>query len=42
MRLSLIYFLLLLWCACHFAALLVAIILFLLLISTINELHGWN
>ncbi|QYI89548.1 E8 early protein [Bos taurus papillomavirus 37] len=42
MSLQCIYILLLLWCGFHFLSLLLAIILYLLLISTINALHGWD
>ncbi|BAO50677.1 E5 protein [Bos taurus papillomavirus 6] len=42
MRLTLIFWLLLLWCGFHLAALCIAIILFLLLLSAIDELNGWD
>ncbi|QYI89615.1 E5 early protein [Bos taurus papillomavirus 4] len=42
MSLWLIYVLLLFWCAFNFLALLFAIIVYLLLISTITRLDGWD
>ncbi|AAN09955.1 putative protein E8 [Bos taurus papillomavirus 3] len=42
MSLTLIYWLLLLWVSFHFLSLCLAIILYLLLMSTITSLHGWD
>ncbi|BBQ05069.1 E10 protein [Bos taurus papillomavirus 29] len=42
MSLTLVFWLLLFWCGFNFLSLLIAIVLFLLLISAINELHGWD
>nr|AAY86735.1 E8 [Bovine papillomavirus] len=42
MSLTCIYILLLFWCGFNFLSLLLAIILYLLLMSTINSLNGWD
>nr|QYI89568.1 E5 early protein [Bos taurus papillomavirus 39] len=42
MSLYCVYILLLLWCGFNFLSLLFAIILYLLLMSTIDRLHGWD
>nr|AAY86727.1 E8 [Bovine papillomavirus] len=42
MSLFCVYLLLLFWCGFNFLALLFAIILYLLLISTIHTLNGWD
>ncbi|AVX45654.1 E5 protein [Bos taurus papillomavirus 26] len=42
MSLWCIYLLLLLWCGFHFLALCFAIIIYLLLISAVTRLDGWN
>ncbi|QYI89589.1 E8 early protein [Bos taurus papillomavirus 42] len=42
MSLTCLYFLLLFWCGFNFLALLLAIIIYLLLMSAVTRLNGWD
>nr|AAY86729.1 E8 [Bovine papillomavirus]QYI89630.1 E8 early protein [Bos taurus papillomavirus 9]QYI89636.1 E8 early protein [Bos taurus papillomavirus 9] len=42
MSMRLIYFLLLLWCGFNFLSLLFAVVIYLLLLSAIDNLNGWD